>query len=146
VLGGAHGDPRRERRHRLVADVLVDQVGRLPQRAHVDARVEPQAAKRLGQRLARDAMQRQRHRVDSARDQVRAGARRLERGREGVAARALGVDPDGKSCRFAETLHELAGAVRLQRARGVVEEHACGAEFRQLPRALDERVRLAGRA
>ncbi len=27
VLRGAHGDPRRERRHRLVADVLVDEVG-----------------------------------------------------------------------------------------------------------------------
>ena len=35
VLGRANGDPRRHGSDGLVADVLVDQVGRLPQRRRV---------------------------------------------------------------------------------------------------------------
>ena len=44
VLRGADGDARHERRDRLVADVLVDEVGRLPERGDVDARVETHPA------------------------------------------------------------------------------------------------------
>ncbi len=44
VARGEHGDARHERRHELVADVLVDDVGRLPERVDVDAGVEPGAA------------------------------------------------------------------------------------------------------
>jgi hypothetical protein len=36
VLCGAHRDAGRERRHRLVADVLVDQIRRFPELLHVD--------------------------------------------------------------------------------------------------------------
>ena len=39
-----HGDARHERRHELVADVLVDEVGRLPERVDVDAGIESDAA------------------------------------------------------------------------------------------------------
>ena len=45
-----------------------------------------------------------------------------------------------------ELRDELVRAVRLQRSRRVVEEHARHAELRQLRRLLDERLRLAGRA
>ena len=47
VLRGADGDARRERRDGLVADVLVDEVGRLPERCDVDAGVEAHARERL---------------------------------------------------------------------------------------------------
>ena len=67
-----HGDARHERSHELVADVLVDEVGRLPERVDVDAGVEPDAAERLRERLARDAVQGQRERVDRAGDELRA--------------------------------------------------------------------------
>ena len=42
-LRGANGDPRRERDHGLVADVLVDELGGAPERLDVDARVHRQA-------------------------------------------------------------------------------------------------------
>ena len=58
MLRRADGDPRRERRDRRVADVLVDEVGRLPERVDVDARVEPEPGERLGERLAGDAVER----------------------------------------------------------------------------------------
>ena len=70
-------------------------VGRLPQRVHVDARAQPDAAERLGERLARDPVQRERERVDRARDQLSAGARRGERDGERAPAGSLRVDPDG---------------------------------------------------
>ena len=74
MLRGADGDARRERRHRLVADVLVDEVGRPPERVDVDAAVEPEPLERARERLAGDAVERQRDRVDGARDEVGAGA------------------------------------------------------------------------
>ena len=43
VLGRAHGDARRERRDRLVADVLVDEVRGLPEPVDVDARCRARA-------------------------------------------------------------------------------------------------------
>ena len=43
MLGSADGDPRGERRDRLVADVLVHELGRLPERVDVDSRVEAEA-------------------------------------------------------------------------------------------------------
>ena len=102
VLGGAHGDARRERRDRLVADVLVDEIRRLPELLHVDAGCEAEPGERLREALARDAVQRQRDRVDGGRDQVGAGARSLERDRERVAARALAVDADRQARRLRE--------------------------------------------
>jgi hypothetical protein len=46
VLRGAHGDPRRERRDRLVADVLVDESD-ASQSGDVDVAVEAEAGERL---------------------------------------------------------------------------------------------------
>jgi len=94
VLRGADGDARRERCDRLVADVLVDEIGRLPERGDVDARVEAHAGERLRQRLTRNAVQREREREDRAGDQLRAGARGRERRGEAAPAGALDVDAD----------------------------------------------------
>ena len=146
VLGGAHGDPRRERRERLVTDVLVDDVRRLPEARHVHPGLAVEPAERLGERLARDPVQRERERVDRGRDDVRADARRDERVRERRAARRLDVEADRKPARLPEALDELLRHVRQEAARRVVEEHACRAEVAQLPRLLDERVHLAGPA
>ena len=47
VLGCANGDARRDRCDRLVADVLVDQIARLPQGRRVHARLPAEAVERL---------------------------------------------------------------------------------------------------
>ena len=75
VLGRPDCDARRQRGHGLVPEVLVHELRRAPQRVDVDARVEPRPGERARERLPRDPMQRQRNRVDGARDQVRASAR-----------------------------------------------------------------------
>ena len=146
MLRRADGDARRERRDGLVADVLVDEIRRLPQRRDVDAGVEAHAGERLAERLARDAVQRQREREHRARDQLRAGARCCDRRRERASAGALDVDPDRQAARLGKRRDELGGAVRLQRSGGIVQEHANGAEIRQHPRTLDEGVDLPGAA
>ena len=146
VLGRAHRDPRRERRDRLVADVLVDEVGGAPQRGDVDARVEPEPGERLRDALAGDPVEREREREDRAGDEVGAGARGLEHGRERAARGALAVDPDREPGRLVQRAHELVRAVRLQRARRVVEQHPRGAELRQLAGLPHERLGLAGEA
>ena len=115
VLGGAHGEARRVRRHDLVADVLVDEVGCLPEPVDVDARVEPHARERESERLAGDAVQRERERVDGAGDQVGAGAGGLERVGHAAAARALAVEADREPGRLGDARDELA---RLMRLRG----------------------------
>ena len=144
VLGGAHGDPRRERRHRLVADVLVDELRRLPERVDVDAGVEPEPGERRRERLAGDAVERERDRVDGAGDRGRRRrapprARRRARCRPRPGSRGR---PAGRSPRASAPTSSLR-ALRLQRAGRVVEEHARGAELGQLARLLDERLRLA---
>jgi hypothetical protein len=118
--------------------------GGAPERRRVDAGVEVEARERLRERLARDAVERQRDRVDGARDQVGAGAGGLDRRGERRPRRALEVDADRQPARLAQLPHELPGAVRLERARRVVEEHARGAEARQARRLLDERLGLPG--
>ena len=143
VLGCADGDPRRERRDRLVADVLVDDLRGLPERVDVDARVEAEAGERLRERLARDAVDGERDRIDGARREIGAGPDRLERGGQRVAARALAVDADGQPARLADALDQLGCAVRAERAGRVVDDDARSAELGQLARLLDERVDLA---
>jgi hypothetical protein len=86
VLRGAHRDPWRERRHRLVADVLVDEIGRLPQRETSTSHSSPRPASASASRLTENAMQRQRDRIDGAGDQLGAGTRGFERARERVPA------------------------------------------------------------
>ena len=135
-----------ERRHRLVADVLVDEVGGPPERVDVDAGRQAEAVERVGDRLAGRAVEDERDRVDRGGDQVGAGPGGLDRGRERGAAGALAVEADRQPACVADRLDELAHAVRLERAGRVVEEHARGAELGQPPRLGDERVGLAGRA
>jgi hypothetical protein len=94
VLRSAHRDPRGERRDRVVPDELVDDLGDLPERGHVDVALHPGAGQGAGQGLAGDAVQRQRDRVNGARDEVRSCPRRLERGGETAARGALAVEPD----------------------------------------------------
>ena len=141
-----HGDARDERSDELVADVLVENVGGLPERVDVDPRVEPAPSQRLGERLARDAVQRQCERVDRARDELCAGPGRGERRSEGAATRSLRVDPDGQAARLAERVNELLRGVRLQRAGRIVEEDTHRPELGQHPRPLDQRLDLAGAA
>ena len=102
VLGGPNGDPRRDGRDGLVADVLVDQVGRLPQARRVDARLAAEAVERLDERLAGDAVERQRQRVDRGGDQVGADARRDDGVQQPRARGALDEEPDGQPGRLAD--------------------------------------------
>ena len=143
LLGRAHRDPRRHGCDRLVADVLVDEIGGRPEASQVDAGGEPEAAERLGERLGRDAMHRERDRVDRVRDHVGARACRLERVREPVPAGALRVEPDRQARHLAELRDELAGTVGLQERRRVVQEQPRRTELRQPARGLDERLVLA---
>src|SRR5439155_5233482 len=55
MLRRAHRNPRSERGDRLIADVLVDEIGSAPERVDIDARVQPEAPERRCNRLARDA-------------------------------------------------------------------------------------------
>ena len=141
-----HGGARRQGSHELVADVLVEDVCRLPQRVHVDAGVQTDAAQRLGQRLTGDPVERQCKRIDRARDELGARAGGSERHGERAPAGTLRVDPDGQPTRLGQGLHELLRSVRLERTGRVVEENAHRAELGQHPRALDQRLDLAGAA
>ena len=117
-LRGAHRDPRRERDHRLVADVLVDQLGRAPQRRR---RRCPRRSTRPSRAWASDSPE-TRWSVSAtgyaaAGEEVGACPGRLDRARQRGAARALEVDADRQPARLLEPVHEVAGAARLERAR-----------------------------
>ena len=140
MLRGSHRDARRQRRDGLVADVLVDQVGCVPEQLDVDPGVEPDSGQRLRDRLGRDAVHRQRDRIDRGRDHVGARARAFDRGGERVATRALRVEADRQRRDLAQLVHELAGPVRLQQRRRVVEEDPRGTQLRQPLRRVDERL------
>ena len=137
----------RERRDRLVADVLVDQVGGPPERVDVDARPEAEARRAPSASASPEARWRtsatgytaQAIRSTPARAASIAAA-------SARAARALAVEADRQAARLADRLDELADAVRLERAGRVVDQHAGGTELRQAPRLRDERLGLAGRA
>ena len=117
---GAHGDPRQQRRRGRVAEVLVDEVGGLPEHVLVDARVEPEPGERLRGRLGRDAVRGERDGIDGAGDQVGAAARRLERERERVPPGALAVEADGQARELVQLGDELARACGLQQAGRIV--------------------------
>jgi hypothetical protein len=143
VTRGEHCYARDERRHELVADVLVQEIGRLPECVHVDAGVEARTAEGLRERLARDPVESQRQRVDRTGDQLRARVSGGQGCGERTAARSLGVDPDGKTARLGQRADELFRGAGLQRAGRVVEEDAHCAELREHPCALDQRLDLA---
>ena len=120
----AHGDARRERRHRDVAERGVDELRAAPERLEVDPGVEADAGKRLRERLRRDAVERQRDRVERARDHRRtARAASIER-RERRAAGSLAVQADGQPARLADALDELARLAGVERPGGIVDEDA----------------------
>ena len=85
LLGRPNGDARGEGGDRLVADVLVDEVGGGPELVHVDAGRETEPAERLRRRLRGDAVHRERDRIDGRGDHVRARACRFDRSGERVA-------------------------------------------------------------
>jgi hypothetical protein len=101
VLGGTHGNTRSKWGHRFVTDVFVDYIRRFPESRHVDVAVEPESRERLRERLARDAMQRERDRIDRRCDQIGSGTSGLEGRGQRVAAGALAVDTDRKTRRLA---------------------------------------------
>jgi len=74
VLSRAHRHPRRQRGHGLVADVLVDDIGRLPQPLQVDSGVEPDPGKRLRDRFGPDPVHGQRDGIHRGGDHVGAGS------------------------------------------------------------------------
>ena len=88
-------------------------------------------------------MQREPERVERARDQVGAGAGRLERIGEPRAGRPLAVETDGQGRRLRDAADELARLVRFEPSGRVVDQRARGAEVAQLPSLLDERVGVA---
>jgi hypothetical protein len=106
---------------RLVADALVDRRRRPPRACDVDPCVA-QALERLGDGLARDAVQRERERVDRGRDQVGAGVDGCERGGEADSGRALDVEAHGEPARLSDARDELLRAVRDERTGRVVDE------------------------
>ena len=100
----------------------------------------PSPAQRLGGGLGRDAVRRERDRIDGARDQVGAAAGGLERDRERVPRGALAVEADRQARQLVQLGDQLARARRLQQAGGIVQQHARGAELRHALRGLDERL------
>jgi hypothetical protein len=127
---------------RLVTDVLVHELRGLPQRRHVDAGVEPEPRERGRERLARDPVEGQRDRVDRAGNEVGSGPRGFEARRHRIAAGALTVEADRQAARLLQRLDELLGPLGLERARGIVQQYARGAELGQLARLRDQRVGL----
>ena len=138
VLRCPHRQPRRVRRHDLVADVLVDEVRCLPQTGDVDASVEPHPGQRGRERLAGDPMEGERERIDRAGDQIGAGARRLERVGEAATARSLAVEADGQARGLLDPSDELGGLVRLEPAARIVHEGTRCLDVGQLLRLFDE--------
>ncbi len=142
ILGRANGDPRSDRRNGLVADVLVDHVRRLPQLRHVHPGPVTEPVERLGERLAGDAVQCERERVDGGRDEICARLDGGERGRERRSRRALHVEADRQLAGGLDPPDQFLRPVREERAGRVVHDHARRAELAELARLLDERVRL----
>jgi hypothetical protein len=91
-------------------------------------------------------VQRQRDGIDGGRNQIRAGARSLERDGHRIAARALAVDAHRQAARLPQPRDQLVRAMRLERSGRIVKDHARDAELGQLRRLLDQRLRLARRA
>ena len=120
--------------------MLVDELGRPPDRLDVDSGVVADPGQRLGERLARDPVRGECDRVDGAADQVGAGTGRLERKREPVPAGALAVQADRKPRELAQLGDELAAAVRLEQPGRVVEHDPRGADLGEALGRLEQRV------
>ena len=88
-------------------------------------------------------MERERQRIHRRRDEVGPCLDCGERGREAHACRALDVEADREPARLPDAADELLRTVRDERAGRVVDDDTRRTELGQLPRLLDERVRLA---
>jgi len=137
-LGRSHGYARRDGRDGLVPDVLVDEVGSIPELVEVDSGRESSPASACRRGLRRHTVHRQRDRVDGDGDHVGTGACRLERRGERVATRALGVEADWQARDVAQLGHELARTVRLENGGRIVQEDARCPQLRQALRSVDE--------
>ena len=146
VLRRARRDPRGKRSDGLVADVLVDEIGGVPELSGGHAGVEAEAGERARDSFARGSMEDERDRVDGGGDQVGAGPGRLDRRGKGAASRALAVQADGEVARLTDRLDQLADAMRLERPGRVVDQHAGCAELGKALGLGDERLDLSGRA
>ena len=143
VLGRADRNSRRHGSDGLVADVLVDQVGRLPQRSRVDAGITPQPLECVDERLSRDPVQCERERVDGGRDQVGPDPRCDDGVEQPRPRRSLHEQPHRQARFGPDPLHELLGQMWQQRVRRIVEDDAGRAELGNLLRPLDQRFDLA---
>ena len=124
MLGGANGVSGGQRRNGHVAELLVDELACFPERRDVDTGRQADTAERLGQRLRGGPVERDRDRVDRARDRRSSAAGALERGRERPAGGALAVEPDGQAGRGAHLLDHRPRMRRVQRAGGVLDDDA----------------------
>ncbi len=90
-------------------------------------------------------MERERDRVEGARDALGTGADGLDGGGERHASCALAVQPHGQAARLLDALDELARLGRVQRAGRVVDQDARRAELGEAVRALEQHLRLTRR-
>ena len=144
MLGCADGDARRHWRDGLVSQVFIDKLRRAPERGRVDTGILSEAGQRGRKNLARDPMQGQGDRIERAGNEIGTRADGFQRSREGVARGTLAVETDGQAARLPQRADQLMGAVRLERARRIVEKDPNGPQLRELLRLFDEVLRFAG--
>ena len=143
---GAHGDARQQRRRRRVAEVLVDEVGGLPQRVLVDARVVarvPPAPRRpprprCGARRARRDTRRwrsgrPRDGPPRARSRARSVRRSGSRGRPGDPRARAGRPRARRPSRAAAARRDRGGGCAPRRSRARACAASSSASRRWLP-------------
>ncbi len=137
---GAQRDLGRDRRRDRggVADLGLDPACDLPADLAVEPGLEAESAQRLREQLGRRALGQHRDGVGGGGDRVGTGAGRLDRHGEGRAAGPLRVQADRDPGGLAHAPDQLARGGRIERAGGVVQQHAVDAELGEPARALDE--------
>ena len=130
-----------DRRHRLVTDVLVDDVRGFPQLLGLNTGRMLEPLEGFRERLAGDPVQRQREWVHRRGDEIRSSLDGRERGGDAHPGRALDVEADREPARLPNLRNELTRLVREEGAGRVVDDDTRRAELRQLARLFDERCR-----
>src|SRR5205807_5413107 len=110
----------------------------------VDTRVLSEPGQGGRERLAGDAMQGQRDRIQRTRDEIGARPDRFQGGSERVAGGTLAIETNRQPARLSQRTDQLVGAMGLERARRIVEEDADRPQLGQLLGLLDEILGLAG--
>ncbi len=142
VLRRPHRDARWDRRHRLVADVLVDDVRGFPQLLRLNTGRVLEPLEGFRERFTGDPVERQREWVHRSGDEVGSGLDGRERGGDAHPGRALDVEADREPARLPNLCNQLTRLVRKEGAGRVVDDDPCRAELRQLARLFDERCGL----